>query len=164
MEARIHRALSQRLSLGAVVGDACVVNGLTGAYRVALDRRASTFTCECRDFELGRSSGRLCKHVYFVLLRVLKVGKSQLRRAGVPRRLPAFPAPAPPPVRDLSLDDSCCICLAEWDQADQTADSANLIWCTQCGHRVHRACALGWWATAMRNHCSCPFCRGTHFA
>ncbi|KAI9642907.1 hypothetical protein NHQ30_008641 [Ciborinia camelliae] len=111
--------------------------------------------CNCRDW--GR--GHLCKHIVFVLGKVLEL-EAPLRHQV------AFLSTEVDNMLDIVVIDDYCqrkrvdmcyICLDELDANDNT-----LTWCkSQCGVSFHRHCMLHWAAEnwKVKRDATCRHCR-----
>jgi hypothetical protein len=138
------------------------VMGSTGTeYQVSLNDL--NITCNCQDC-IRRH--RKCKHILFVLSRVLRLSESELEQMG-PRSVLA------PSIRDNLIfrakefverravrpisreaDDACGICLEPFK-----AVVACVRDCEQCWHSAHADCLKEWHTASRRPVRSCPFCR-----
>ncbi|KAG1330109.1 mitogen-activated protein kinase kinase kinase 1 [Cocos nucifera] len=170
---RIVRALRHRLRLLHRYGTNFFILGATGnVYIVTL---ASTSSCTCPDRSVP------CKHILFVLLRVLRlsVGDACIwRRTLRPWQLARLlGTPTAPDVlagsrarerfhrlfsvnsdvgrtRAREDDDAVCpICLEEM------GGGGRLVTCSTCGNSLHGECLLGWRRSQGRNGTSCVVCR-----
>lgn len=183
VQERIERAFAHRLyllSARAEGAGACFdVLGSTGnVYGVKLLPSGSE--CSCLDF--AKASG-VCKHVLFVMLRVLKLPREDHRvwqtslvpselgplveqvRGGlaaagvvaddtVMRGYRAAQGEGAPKAPRRPLPDDCPICFEEMRESAPEA----LAFCGVCGHGVHCDC---WrrWAAVSRGGEVCPLCR-----
>lgn len=175
MNARQARALSQRILLVrdslAVTeeGVECRVIGSRGTeYTVKI---GSESTCDCPDATFNQQT---CKHLYFVLAKVLQMEedvwrhgnrhfmastveimqvKALLRRENT---WPSQPAEGEdkttttPQVkrRDVREQKECPVCLEEFQESEE------LVWCTlSCGYNLHRTCF------SRCQKPTCPLCR-----
>jgi hypothetical protein len=121
--------------------------------------------CECKDFEIRRQK---CKHILFVLGRILGLSIDELNALdpsrqlgeGLCERLATAAAeflnkrtrPQSRPV-----DDTCGICMEPFHAGSVVCD------CYQCWHTCHHEC-LRLWHHAAQTHQqqqahACPFCR-----
>ena len=139
MEARIRRALSQRIFLiDTKENQTYEISGLTDCYTVKI--RQEKHTCTCKDYERRQTH---CKHIFFVLFRVLNISQDDwlvdqsLITGRVPRQLE-------------EIDTECCICIEEFQEKD------SCINCITCGHKFHILCINQW---ARHKKGSCPLCR-----
>ena len=185
---RVERALSQRLFL--VDLQDVDVNGfwrfmVLGStelvYKLTFRR---LWSCSCPDFSRRRLP---CKHIYFVLNRVLGLDRdlllhhhalgtglvADLCRGAVAAAAglasdslaPAL-APAAVAQRPIDKDDSCAICFESIDGhpgEDPGADAEKdaLSFCSQsCGKSVHTACFLKWVSVKGK---TCVYCRAEMF-
>jgi hypothetical protein len=140
MEARIERALKQRLYLISQQDEYnYYVSGLTSKYHVCMKENTGKHTCTCPDYKHRRQN---CKHIFFVLFRVLKINRSHwLQDQKLLKRK------ARPEVQDTV----CAICYEDLEE------KAELCVCDTCGHGVHAQCFK-----IYAQHTSdprCPLCR-----
>lgn len=175
---RQERALRQRLLLDDTIIEVddtrakFSIIGSTGSiYRVQIDRNCS---CTCMDF-LNRQVA--CKHIYFVLARVLRQPEDIWRQGGhfhddivanllktaenvqMNRYKESVTEDVKIEVsksqeikstirRDVSEQKECCICLYDFVEGEQ------LIFCyNTCGYNFHQLCF-----TRMKKN-QCPMCR-----
>ncbi|KAL2160977.1 hypothetical protein VTH06DRAFT_8689 [Thermothelomyces fergusii] len=151
----------------------CETVVLTGScgnvYKVTISRFPG---CNCPQ------RGRQCKHVVFVLARVLRakfeyVYQLALLGSELRETLDKAPPPSPGDARGEGtgerkpVEGDCPICYSEMGEA---AGAEALVWCrAACGRNMHRACFQVWAATEkirakMRNmsgdgEVTCPCCR-----
>jgi hypothetical protein len=139
------------------------VQGSTGAqYNVWI---GMTSSCTCPDFERRH---RKCKHILFILHRVLGLNEQELEDIG------------PDPNRVLSTeqqdklrqkatafidkqrakrpdnrvpDDECGICMEAFTALEITRE------CTVCWHAAHANCLHHWHLAQRTSHAACPYCR-----
>jgi hypothetical protein len=162
MSARQSRALSQRLLLvpesleTALLSVKCQVLGSTGSeYTVTISDEP---TCGCMDFRMNH---QICKHIYFVLSRVLRLEDSIWRKGTgfTPEELKTILEVgnhhSPPPEvlvvqhrRDIKDQVECPICMEDLDEKE------DLVYCSQtCGYNFHQLCF-----TRCKQQ-TCPMCR-----
>lgn len=190
---RIERAFEHRLYLIAkkpMVGDdpdlpsACkfVVLGNTGfVYSVRLDLRPS---CTCPDFKFRR--GNTCKHILFVMLRVLKlhVGdprawqkallKSELHELlrlssandeaamashAVRARYTEIPGSSPRKEEEEKRvqRDLEGDCPVCYESLEGAKE--DVVFCRVCGNNVHRDCFIRWSSSKRAGTVTCVYCR-----
>ena len=163
MEARINRALSQRLCFIETVPEyddkdhACFrVAGTKGTmYRVTLALEGGRHACTCWDFKRRHV---LCKHVYFMLFKYFQLDvQAWLKdKTLMPDDLdqPQFDTETEEDKQrrhDVDKEDTSCVICCE-DIGDQI-----LTYCDECGHRVHSVCMATWLRHSSDS--SCPYCR-----
>ncbi|PFH59732.1 hypothetical protein XA68_11942 [Ophiocordyceps unilateralis] len=166
------RALSQRFCVLERIrgGDAecpeetVLLAGSTGnVYTVHIGREPR---CDCPHALRGNQ----CKHVLYVLERVLQAPfelvyqlallSSELRTIfatawRVDARSSCGPEETPDGVRRKTLEGDCPICYCELE----TRAPESVVWCrAACGQNMHRAC-LDMWAEKSISLVSCPMCR-----
>lgn len=163
---RVQRCITQGLRLLDIdeTQTQFKVMGATGTeYQVSVNDL--NVTCNCQDC-IRRH--RKCKHILFVLARVLQLSESELEQMG-PRAL------LQPSVRDdlvkraqgfverraqrpasRETDDTCGICLEPFK-----AVVACVRDCEQCWHSAHTDCLKEWHLASRKPVRSCPFCRAT---
>jgi hypothetical protein len=151
------------------------VMGTTGnVYTVTIVNKP---TCTCPDFT---ARFRRCKHIYFVLTRIMKVKRNQedtlkysdedLRDMfdNIPQitenlridaaKMAKFNASAlnangEVDMRELTEDDVCPVCLEELLDCNE-----EMIYCKySCGHPLHRQC-FDMYNTKRYNEITCLFC------
>ncbi|KAJ3016865.1 UNVERIFIED_CONTAM: hypothetical protein HDU68_011976 [Siphonaria sp. JEL0065] len=179
LKQRIERALSlrQRLLAKRVISpthtDYKVISSTQGAaYTCSLKKDPE---CECVDWEVGKN----CKHLLFVLLKVLKrdpsdplvYQKSLLQeeledifRVGrqydpiyLYQQTRLRSESKDLPVRVPIKDDSCALCYETFIDGDDT------IWCqASCGGNIHKECWAAWKRAAHKAMIMirCPHCGG----
>jgi len=179
---RIDRAVGQRMYLisrtdkSELEKEFAVLGSVGNVYTVTVSQKPR---CTCPDFE----KGNLCKHILFVLLKVLRLPPdSQLiyQVALMTNELVDIFAKAP--ANPLSVmashsvqqkyqevangngaaatrktaEGDCPICYEEMSKTEA------LVWCEQgCGNNVHAACFQQWSLTKAKNgeEISCVYCR-----
>ncbi|XP_058780689.1 uncharacterized protein LOC131654775 [Vicia villosa] len=171
---RIVRALRHRLRLLHRAGSTFFIFGATGnVYTVTL---SSTPTCTCPD----RTTP--CKHIIFVLIRVLGVSQNDacvrrrnLRPCHLQRLLnmPTLPeAVAGFPLRqrfhqvffeggskkgksnvEMEEGSTCPVCLEEMGKEEK------LVACGTCRNVIHEECLVRWKRSRGRRSASCVICR-----
>lgn len=174
MENRISRALTQRLYLikNTVINKNqhnFIVMGSTGnAYTVSIKQVP---TCSCPDNKIRHQS---CKHIYFVLMRVLKhtnINNKKFTDDDLEKLFNNLDISKEVTVDDSIVkeydeklqesnnettkpkdkDDVCPICFDELD------DGGDLDYCKySCGKYVHVECFKMW---TSKNAATCVFCR-----
>jgi hypothetical protein len=183
MEARVQRALRQRMFLISYEEPHRYrVAGLTSAYTVSLHPDlAPIYECSCPDH---RQRKQICKHIFFVLFRVLNQDPATWRPSQVLTRYePSLSAPTEatashntsqtieaiqkdttPALLDLESkewkglvheEEDCCICY-ESLRPEHGYTVVNL--CHTCQHLFHADCYTTW--KRFSAHQSCPLCRG----
>lgn len=185
--ARLDRALENTLGLllfnkiNDVEYEFRVWSGLNyeKVYKVIIAENPS---CDCEDYT-SRSKRKQCKHILFVLRRVLNVTDfptlfksvwteneiKQLINSSANAKLFSNLTPANQNeiemnnnesttvlARELAEDDVCCICYVSMDVKQ------NLVWCkAMCGNNLHLECFRLW--ETSRSHTTqtvtCPHCR-----
>jgi predicted nucleic acid-binding Zn finger protein len=138
------------------------VQGGSGAqYEVAVHR---TITCSCPDFQNRR---RKCKHILFVMARVLRLSQAELEDLGPDvvmdaetrarlheRATSAEERRTVPRPSHREPDTECGICCEVFAHTSVVRD------CTTCWHTAHQACLRAWTLAMRRDSRSCPYCRG----
>lgn len=192
---RISRALNQPLFLMQSIvdekGPSYIVSGMTSTYVVTLppcselmDGKVSSYDeqklvqsyeltnckldnvcCTCPDFSNRNTA---CKHIFFILLKVLKVhcNKNLTHRQNywqhVRRgRAKSFIQKAKNILYNERPDNAkgneeCSICLDEFQE--QVSDQI-ICYCHGCGHQFHSLCMSIWIKTQKTKKKSCPLCR-----
>ncbi|RHZ73279.1 hypothetical protein Glove_232g124 [Diversispora epigaea] len=172
---RIERAMSQPLYLidhkeVDPTNREYTVLGPTGlVYTTVISK---TLSCSCPDFK----SGFHCKHILFVLLRILKVDQNSdliYQKALVGRELKSIFANSPninlPSERDVrqlkalasknqynrkSIEGDCQVC------CEALANQKILIWCEKCGINIHQECFNEWEESLPVDQAvTCVYCR-----
>lgn len=160
---RARRALTQRLILVGSETSRFEVLGSTGNhYFVDIEKRPR---CTCPD---NRFRHARCKHIYFVLRRVLSCDDPAVYDAECwdDETLRALLDRAP--VTDFSkhtvqvdngverrhyLGTECCICM------EKMQSSESLLWCSRrCGYSFHAVCHRRW-SAHNDSEVICPLCR-----
>lgn len=115
--------------------------------------------------------GNQCKHIVFVLHRVLRVKYNYVYQlALLSEELRDIFSSAPPPVdqqavaaeadkKRKSVEGDCPICFEEMKTA---SGSEALVWCkAACGQNIHHQCFEMWANTkrASSTKVTCPYCR-----
>lgn len=164
------RALTQRLTVLSrercgsddVPEESVTIAGSTGnIYTVSIGLIPS---CDCPHAKKGHQ----CKHVVYVMLRVLKAPESiacQLALVSSELRELIKNAPPIPGVETNGKDGTeqdgnrkpmegeCPIC---YDELDHKED---IVYCrSSCGNNIHKVCMQNWTAAA-RGNATCPYCR-----
>ncbi|KAI5851000.1 hypothetical protein BZA05DRAFT_338136 [Tricharina praecox] len=113
-------------------------------------------SCDCPD---GQKSGT-CKHILYVMHRVLKAPDELVYQAGLlPGELAEIFAHAPRQRTDTSSrkpveDNDCPICFCPFAKGEQ------IVWCkAQCGTNIHKSCFDQWKATKGKGRVTCVMCR-----
>ncbi|KIW05278.1 hypothetical protein, variant 3 [Verruconis gallopava] len=169
IQAIYERALSQRMfCLDRQRGgsedcptEVLKIAGSTGnVYTVKIDRLPS---CDCPHARRGNE----CKHVLFVLVRVLKA-TNYWQRAYLASELREIFSKAPPIVpvdaercdndrKPIHEEDTCPICFMEFQDGLE-----GTVYCkAACGNNIHKECFDQWAASRKRSAApvTCPFCR-----
>ncbi|RHZ59183.1 hypothetical protein Glove_365g213 [Diversispora epigaea] len=134
---------------------------------------SKTLTCSCPDF----ASGFHCKHLLFVLLRILKVDRNSdliFQKALVGFELKSIFNNSPNivlqpnemEVRQLkllasrnqrnrkSIEGNCQVCF------DALGNQKILIWCEECGNNIHQECFTEWETSLPADqNVTCVYCR-----
>ncbi|KXX78569.1 E3 ubiquitin-protein ligase Zswim2 [Madurella mycetomatis] len=146
------------------------LTGSTGnIYTVVITRQP---TCDCPHAREGNQ----CKHVLYVLSRVLRARYEYVYQlALLSTELKEIFAGAPPPVSDgkeeeeedrggkrKPVEGDCPICFCEMGAAGSRAEA--VVWCrAACGQNIHEGCFETWAATKRRQggggEVTCPYCR-----
>lgn len=169
---RLERALSQRLYLLNRNEFYFQVQGTNYSdYLVNLDPNANykSWSCECPDHQT-RSS--LCKHMIFVLIKVLKLNAQQIgpkiglsistienviKSVKIRTNNISFVSNEEEPTAKRKDLGDCPICY------DLMKKSENIIWCRySCGQNVHKDC-FNRWANSGRSKIRCVWCRAEWF-
>lgn len=121
-------------------------------------------TCTCPNFVKGNSQ---CKHIIYVLVKVLKVQESlQYQAAFLTSELhEIFDHAGPLPTDTITAEDKdgkrkpiegdCPICVEELN-----AGSEEIVWCqAACGNNLHKTCFDQWAASKRGGQVTCPYCR-----
>lgn len=162
MDLRINRALSQRIHLIRQKSEKVFhVAGLTSDYYVLLsDIGAAGHCCTCPDF---KNRQKPCKHIFFILFRVLRLKKDDWLRNN--DLLPSKWNVAKPKFEVATAielnkrkrlevqDEECSICY----EAFVNTKNDPVTYCNNCGHCFHSGCMRIW----LRHSCekNCPQCR-----
>ena len=130
--------------------------------------------CTCPDFA---QNSNICKHLYFIMLRVMKTNGS-VRRKNKKETLLKYFSNMPHFLNDnivyntiarqnyekqfkkekleQKIDDVCPICLVDLDNKTK---KSNLYYCKySCGKSVHKSC-FEIWVNSGENNNKCIFCR-----
>lgn len=172
---RIERALSQRLYLLNFDAESFgyTVQGSTGSnYNLIInpDSIPEDWYCTCPDYKTRKS---ICKHMVFVLFRVLRLpvghvsrlldldrghlqsifNRHQISSSRRPVKIGksvSVSLDRSPTATRKPIESDCPICFEEMKPSDQ------LVWCKfSCGNNLHKGCYVRW---AKRNN-SCVYCR-----
>lgn len=137
--------------------------GTTGnVYTITIDKVPR---CDCPHAKKGNQ----CKHIVYVLSRVLRVPahleyqlaflSSELR--DIFTQAPALPSEqADNSKKDGNrkpLDGECPICCVDFEPENSDEE---VVYCkAACGNNVHKSCFEQWAATKIGGSVTCPFCR-----
>lgn len=170
------RALTQRLTVlsrekcgtDELPEEKAIIAGSTGnVYTVKVGLEPG---CDCPFAKKGNQ----CKHIIYVMLRVLKAREEvayQLALTGTELRELIKNAPLIPGVETDGHDNSgeeqdgnrkpvegeCPIC---YDELNQENDE--IVYCkASCGNNVHKMCMQSWIQVAIGGQATCPYCRAT---
>ncbi|KAK0628321.1 hypothetical protein B0T17DRAFT_150279 [Bombardia bombarda] len=144
------------------------ITGSTGnIYTIVIDQHPS---CNCPQGKGGKE----CKHVFFVLSRVLRAKFEYVYQlALLSTELQDIFANAPPPTGEgggsakndknknrKPIEGDCPICFSEME----TDGGESVVWCrAACGQNIHKECFEMWAATkrqqGSRVEVTCPYCR-----
>lgn len=118
--------------------------------------------CDCPHAKKGNQ----CKHIIYVMLRVLKAPENIAYQLGLTSSelRDLFKHAAPIPTADSEAESSdgnrkpiegeCPICYSEFDPNDKT-----IVYCkAACGNNVHKEC-MDSWMKARQGKATCPYCR-----
>ncbi|CAD0106627.1 unnamed protein product, partial [Aureobasidium uvarum] len=121
--------------------------------------------CTCPDFRVRGNPQ--CKHILYVLLKVLKVSEPlNYQAAFLTTELEEiFEHAGPLPTETIHSGDKdgkrkpiegdCPICCEELSQ-----DKETIVWCqAACGNNLHKTCFDQWAATKGHGKVTCPYCR-----
>ncbi|KAK6005586.1 hypothetical protein QM012_007228 [Aureobasidium pullulans] len=121
--------------------------------------------CTCPDFRVNNNPQ--CKHIIYVLLKVLKVSEPlNYQAAFLTSELEEIFAHAGPlPAETVDTEDKdgkrkpiegdCPICCEELSQEKEA-----VVWCqAACGNNLHKSCFDQWAATKGHGQVTCPYCR-----
>lgn len=176
--ARIKRALAQPIYLidiSSMFGPSGIqecnvhVMGASGSdYIVSLVSNDHTISCTCPDHQRRK---RHCKHIYFVLLRYLRmqahdIGEDNITKdtiRNITSRIfeiaitntqtnrPLWIPEKEKEVEPRDIDDECPICF------EDMTDNDKFVRCRySCGRRVHAVCYDMW---QKHNKATCVYCR-----
>lgn len=136
-------------------------------YTVTLDGATRSIRCTCMSFKFKASrEGTSCKHICFVLLKVVKLASASRFFAASPQKLSAREARTVVDAlqaavgsrpsgfncgrTDLNfLEDKCPICY------DVLGDRARCAFCPDCKNAVHAECIVIWLEVQRK----CVYCR-----
>ena len=139
------------------------IAGTTGnIYTVTIDKLPS---CTCPDNRRARNQ---CKHIIYVLVRVLKAPPNlQYQAAFLSTELEEIfaGAPAPPGAKPDSgeeeaghrkpIEGDCPICVLEFEP-----EKEEIIWCRLgCGNNIHAECFKRWATSRAGQPVTCVYCR-----
>ncbi|KAF8544052.1 hypothetical protein BDD12DRAFT_915579 [Trichophaea hybrida] len=150
VQSRLHRALSQRLIVLSRSGapttspptETFTITGSTGnVYTIVIGPIPS---CDCPDGGNGRNT---CKHILYILSKVLKAPEGLVYQAGLLNKREGGRKP-------LGQDD-CPICYSGFEEGEETT------WCkAMCGTNVHKSCFDEWRKMGRgRGGVTCVMCR-----
>lgn len=121
--------------------------------------------CTCPDFRINRNPQ--CKHILYVLLKVLKAPEPlHYQAAFLTSELDEmFDHAGPLPTETVHAEDKdgkrkpiegdCPICCEELSQETEA-----IVWCqAACGNNLHKTCFDQWAATKGHDQVTCPYCR-----
>ncbi|KAI5209393.1 hypothetical protein E4T39_00699 [Aureobasidium subglaciale] len=121
--------------------------------------------CTCPDFRINRNPQ--CKHILYVLLKILKVPEPLNYQAAflTPELDEIFDHAGPLPTETIQAEDKdgkrkpvegdCPICCEELSQETEA-----IVWCqAACGNNLHKTCFDQWAATKGHGRVTCPYCR-----
>jgi hypothetical protein len=121
--------------------------------------------CTCPDFRINGNPQ--CKHILYVLLKVLKVPEPlNFQAAFLTSELEdIFNLAGPLPTEAVHTEDKdgkrkpiegdCPICCEELSQ-----DKETIVWCqAACGNNLHKTCFDQWAAKKGHGQVTCPYCR-----
>lgn len=168
---RAHRAMTQRLMLVSMPDASAedlsfqVLGSSETTYLVSFNTEVPSCTCPDHTYRHSR-----CKHIIFVLRRVLNADAEVAERPTLARDeivalvAAAMTTPPVPPadasaaggVRQKPLDaDPCPVCYEALEGHEA------VVWCkASCGSNVHRECYLRWHHhDPTRGHYECVMCR-----
>ena len=145
---RIERATWQRIHVISSSDDDNTyrILGTQGnEYKVTIDESNwKHSTCSCPDFTRRR---RLCKHVYYVLIKVKRMTQEQLEGGEGSSKAIEFYKP--------NEGDECAICYDGYKENEKATS------CEKCAKPFHVTCIKAW-----KSHCektrvkvTCPLCR-----
>ena len=135
--------------------------GTTGnIYTIVIDKVPR---CDCPH----ALKGHQCKHVAYVLSRVLRVrAELQYQLAFISSELREMFAQAPPlpsaPAEEQTsgnrkpIEGECPICVEDFDVERRES----IVYCqASCGNNIHKQCFEKWAATKRGGEVTCPYCR-----
>jgi hypothetical protein len=121
--------------------------------------------CTCPDFRIRGNPQ--CKHILYVLLKILKTPEPlNFQAAFLTSELEdIFDRAGPLPTEAANAEDKdgkrkpiegdCPICCEELSQEKET-----IVWCqAACGNNLHKSCFDQWAATKGHGQVTCPYCR-----
>jgi hypothetical protein len=121
--------------------------------------------CTCPDFRINNNPQ--CKHILYVLLKILKTPEPlNFQAAFLTSELEdIFNHAGPLPTEAVNAEDKdgkrkpiegdCPICCEELSQEKET-----IVWCqVACGNNLHKSCFDQWAATKGHGQVTCPYCR-----
>lgn len=122
--------------------------------------------CTCPDFRIRNNPQ--CKHILYVLLKVLKTPEPlHYQAAFLTSELEEiFNHAGPLPTETVNVQDKdgkrkpiegdCPICCEELSAETETE---TIVWCQTCGNNEHKTCFEQWAATKGNGLVTCPYCR-----
>lgn len=149
MELRKSRALHEMIYLmERPTEDTFIVMGSRGYPYTIRKTSPEVFSCTCMDFENHEDEfpPHRCKHIWFVLLRVL------VKKGGSSPKRKRSHVEEPPLKKRWEARDECPICFEAMEQESE------LRFCKECGKPFHIQC-FEQWATYHHRKVPCPYCR-----
>lgn len=150
---RKQRSIKEKIYLIEINGNEYLIMGSSGnVYTITIN---NTPSCTCPDYLIRKTN---CKHLYFVLDRVLgvtdigidknimadekiKIKYRKLEQQKIKNKK----------IDDDKLDDICPLCLDELENGEE------LDWCkAMCGKYVHKSCFV---ICSRAYQAKCPYCR-----
>jgi hypothetical protein len=121
--------------------------------------------CTCPDFKIRKNPQ--CKHILYVLLKVLKAPENLYYQAAflTSELQEIFEHAGPLPTETVHAEDNdgkrkpvegdCPICCEEL-----SSETEAIVWCkAACGNNLHKTCFDQWAATKGHSQVTCPYCR-----
>jgi hypothetical protein len=173
MSGRLQRALNQRLLILSenISEKSCqyeILGSTQSIYQVKIS--PDQYVCTCPDFQRRSGGSRLfcCKHIYFVLIKILnythdnsenneddeefQLDDLEMRCKKRLESLQSSLTVVSVDRRPMDVNSECPICLELITKDEETS------WCkSQCGGNVHSVCIQRWLKVKGGNHC--PLCR-----
>lgn len=188
---RLERAFTHRLYLvdrlpqkeDSLEREYAVMGSGGNVYKVVIGKDPR---CECADY--GKRGGNPCKHIFFILHRVLKVSRenpSLWQKRLITKEVESVFGNAPSVNMDGTiLADSAVT--EKYAQIRQSQEEENAeegrrpltdacaicmedfnaqsteatVWCKNCKNNLHRDCMSKWLSARTGGNATCPFCRG----